>query len=273
MKKFSKIIGVVLCALLAVSVFPVGASAKSYVKSIKVKKKATISMRASDKKISKTLKVTVKVSGKASKKFTAKSSKSSVASVKVKGSNVVVTAKKAGKTTVTVTTKGKNKSGKKIKAKIKVTVKKPSYVTNLKKVRDYIVKNGQDYGDGNKCIKDKDFAIVYDKANEALKFIDVNDQSTAERIMKTSMDMTVKINGDKTAVVNYIDESSSGKTTGSLNLNIRTYKSNKVYDFGLLDDYDNEDASDYLSGLTLFADSLLSDTTKLWLYDLGFASL
>ncbi len=66
------------------------------------------------------IKVTVKGGNK---KFTAKSSKKSVATVKVVGKKVRITAKKAGTATVTVTTKGKNKKGKKLKAKIKVNVK------------------------------------------------------------------------------------------------------------------------------------------------------
>ena len=66
------------------------------------------------------IKVTVKGGNK---KFTAKSSKKSVATVKVVGKKVRITAKKAGTATVTVTTKGKNKKGKKLKAKIKVKVK------------------------------------------------------------------------------------------------------------------------------------------------------
>ncbi len=70
-------------------------------------KKATITIPAAKKTAAKKYKVTVKVAGKASKKFTAKSNKTSVATVKVSGSYIKVTAKKAGKATITVTTKTK----------------------------------------------------------------------------------------------------------------------------------------------------------------------
>ncbi len=127
MKKTKQIISVVLCVLLAVSMLSISASAKKakkYVKSIKVSKKATLTIPAAKKTVSKSFKVTVKVSGKASKKFTAKSSKPAVASVKVKGSKINVTAKSAGKTVIKVTTKAKNKKKKALTAKLTLTVKK-----------------------------------------------------------------------------------------------------------------------------------------------------
>ena len=117
-----------LSILVAVSTFPVIANAKNapdnYVKSISVAKKATITIPAEKKTISKTFKVNVKVSGKVSKKFTAKSSKKSVAAVKISGDKIKVTAKKSGKAIIAVTTKAKNKKGKKLSKKLTVTVKK-----------------------------------------------------------------------------------------------------------------------------------------------------
>ncbi len=98
--------------------------AKKYVKSIKVSKKATLTIPAGKSSVSKAFKVTVKVKGKASKKFTAKSSNSSVASVKAKGSKITVTAKKAGTAKIKVTTKAKNKKKKKLSKTLTVTVKK-----------------------------------------------------------------------------------------------------------------------------------------------------
>ena len=92
------------------------------------KKKAVTKLSVATKSInlvegkSKNVKVTVKVTNKASKKFTVKSSSSKVATAKVSGSNVKITAKKAGKATITVTTKAKNKKNKKLTAKINVTV-------------------------------------------------------------------------------------------------------------------------------------------------------
>ncbi len=93
-------------------------AAKKYVKSVKVAKKSVSIAKGKSKNV----KVTVKVSGKTSKKFTVKSSKKSVATAKVKGSKVKITAKNAGSAKITVTTKAKGKKGKKLSAKIKVTV-------------------------------------------------------------------------------------------------------------------------------------------------------
>lgn len=126
--KLKKLLSVVLCMLLVAStmVLSVEAKAKKFVKSISVTKKATITIPASKKTVTKSFKVTVKVSGKASKKFTAKSDKKAVAAVKVSGSSVKVTAKKAGKAVITVTAKAKNKKNKSVKAKLTVTVKKAS---------------------------------------------------------------------------------------------------------------------------------------------------
>lgn len=127
MKKTTKILSVILCVLLAASMITISAGAKKakkYVKSIKVSKKATLTIPAGKKSISKAFKVTVKVSGKASKKFTAKSSNASVASVKAKGSKITVTAKKAGTAKIKVTTKAKNKKKKKLSKTLTVTVKK-----------------------------------------------------------------------------------------------------------------------------------------------------
>ena len=121
LKKTTAVTLAVLVAVTTLFSFSLTAdAAKKYVKSVKVAKKS-VSLK---KGKSTTVKVTVKVSGKASKKFTVKSSKKSVAAAKVKGSKVQITAKKEGKATVTVTTKAKGKKGKKLSAKIKVTVKK-----------------------------------------------------------------------------------------------------------------------------------------------------
>lgn len=108
MKKAKQLISVILCTMLVCSVFVISAQAKdkrNYVKSISIKKKATVTIPANKKKVTKSFKVSVKVNGKVSKKFTAKSNNKSVASVKVSGSTVKVTAKKAGTAKIKVTTK------------------------------------------------------------------------------------------------------------------------------------------------------------------------
>lgn len=127
MKKSGKILSLVLCALIAVSSLSFGAAAKKskkFVKSISVTKKATITLAEGQSTAVKYYTVKVKVRGKASKAFTAKSSKKAVASVLVAGNKIIVTAKKTGKTTITVTTKAKSKKGKKLSAKLKLSVKK-----------------------------------------------------------------------------------------------------------------------------------------------------
>ena len=81
------------------------------------KSKVTIDLSAKSK-IAK-VKVTVKGSNK---KFTVKSNKKSIATVKVVNKNAVITGKKVGTAKITVTTKGKNKKNKKLKKTITVTV-------------------------------------------------------------------------------------------------------------------------------------------------------
>lgn len=101
------------------------AATTKYVKSLKLSK-SKIKAKTGDPKI--TLKSTVAVKGKASKKVKVKSSKSAIVSVKVgkankKGvSKISLTPKKVGKATITVTTVGKNKKKKKISKKIQVVV-------------------------------------------------------------------------------------------------------------------------------------------------------
>ena len=127
MKKAKQLISVILCAMLVCSVFVISAQAKdkrNYVKSISIKKKATVTIPANKKKVTKSFKVSVKVNGKASKKFTAKSNNKSVASVKVSGSTVKVTAKKAGTAKIKVTTKAKNLKKKKLSKTLTIKVKK-----------------------------------------------------------------------------------------------------------------------------------------------------
>lgn len=130
MKKSAKVLSVVLCVLLAVSAFALSAEAKKkakkYVTSISITKKASITIPANKSTVKKSFKVTVKVKGKASKAFTAKSSKASVAAVKASSSAVTVTAKKAGTAKITVTTKAKNNKNKKLSKVLTVTVKKAS---------------------------------------------------------------------------------------------------------------------------------------------------
>ncbi len=143
MKSSKKIVSVFLCAVMCCSMFAIGAQAaakktKNYVKSISVAQKATITIPADKKTLAKNYKVTVKVSGKASKAFTAKSNKTAVAAVKVVGSKIKVTAKKAGTAKITVTTKAKNLKSKKLSKTLTVTVKKKKPVTPASLSKYYV---------------------------------------------------------------------------------------------------------------------------------------
>ncbi len=132
MKRTKQLISVLLCAALCLSMFVISAQAKTakkYVKSISVKKKATVTIPADKKSVTKSFKVNVKVSGKASAKFTAKSGNKSVATVKVSGKKIKVTAKKAGTAKIKVTTKAKGKKGKKLSKTLTLTVKKSAKKT------------------------------------------------------------------------------------------------------------------------------------------------
>jgi 23S rRNA pseudoU1915 N3-methylase RlmH len=118
--------------------FVLGASAKtgSYVKSLKFKKKATITIPTNKKSASKTFKVTIKTKGKASTKYVVTSSNASIVTVKARKNKVTLKAKKPGKAVITVKTKGKNKSGKKLSKKLALTVKKAS--SNIKQINNSI---------------------------------------------------------------------------------------------------------------------------------------
>lgn len=130
-KKLRRTLAIVLAFVMVASVAvpsaPAQAAAKKYAKSLKVSpKKVTLTSGAK-----KTVKATVKVSGKAKKNVTVKSSNKKVVTVKAKKANKKgvstitltaknVTSKKSAK--ITVTTSAKNKKGKKIKKTINVTV-------------------------------------------------------------------------------------------------------------------------------------------------------
>ena len=132
--KLGRVLAIVMSFVMAFSVVlinPVDVSAApaKYVKSLKLSKtKVSVDVSKTT-----TVTATVKVNKKtANKKVTAKSSNTSVATVKVgKASGkkttgktkITITAKKAGTAKITVTTKGKNKKNKKIKKTFNVTVK------------------------------------------------------------------------------------------------------------------------------------------------------
>lgn len=293
MKKFTKVISVVLCALLAVSVFTVGVSAKKakkYVKSIKVTKKATITLGVKQKTVTKSYKVTVKVKGKASKKFTAKSSKASVASVKVSGSKIKVTAKKAGKATITVKTKSKGKNGKKLKAKLRITVNKKkapikkvkkapgnTVLNNLKKLRDYIINNGSTNSDGNNFIKYVDYSddeeyitgIIYDSSESTLTFSEVTDT--------IAVNFVLKLEENKSTLVSaiYANSESAASMRAEANIDIASLTKDSIVDFtikySVVSDYDtnNKFANSMLHLLMSGLNVLLLDV-DMNVTDIGF---
>lgn len=297
MKKLTKAVSVILCVFLAGSVFSVSASAKKtkkYVKLLKVQNNAKITIGEKQKTVTKSYKVTVRIKGKASKKFTAKSSKSSVASVKVSGSKIKVTAKKAGKATITVTTKGKNKNGKKLKAKLNVTVtkkkakstntssnKNTNKVTeNLKSLRDYIVSKGKTNKDGNKYIEyihkqeSVEFAtlIVYQKSSNNLKFIESTDEMEMSFTLKFEENKTTKVSFD------YNPASSNAYTKSEVILNIASYKKDQNLSFKILKtNVDDYEANNLLSNrmlqlLTVSVYYLILTDLSMHLSDIGFVS-
>lgn len=146
-------------------------AAKKYVKSIKVKSKATITIPISKKTVTKTYTVKVKVKGKASKKFTAKSSKKSVATVKVSGKKIKVTARKSGIAKITVKTKGKNKKGKKLSKKLTVTVKKKTAAVDEGKITK---KNVKLYAYTGAGIVSGDFVVYFSSKYPDVPFVTDN---------------------------------------------------------------------------------------------------
>lgn len=189
MKTFRQIISVILCVLVACSAFAIGANAaakkkttpKKYVKSISIAKKATITIPYNKKTLAKNYKVTVKVKGKVSKKFTVKSSKTAVATAKVSGTKVKITAKKAGTTKIKVTTKAKSVKGKKLSKTLTLTVKKAkkvipatiygdSYDTELKL---------SDYVDNTKVNAEKVYNMISNPKSNGAYYAEVVDSSVA----------------------------------------------------------------------------------------------
>lgn len=121
--KLSRVLACTMAVAMAASSFTAApkASAASgkYVKSLKVKKKVSVSAGSAT-----TVKPKVKVVKKATKKLKVKVKDTKIATAKYNAKKQSITIKgiKAGKTTVTVTTKGTNKKGKKLSAKINITV-------------------------------------------------------------------------------------------------------------------------------------------------------
>lgn len=225
-KHLKRTLSVLLCAMLCCSTFALNVDAKTakkYVKSISVAKKATVTIPANKKTVTKSYKVTVKVSGKASKAFKAKSSKKSVATVKVSGNKIKVTAKKAGKATITVTTKAKNKKGKKLSKKLTLTVKKAKAKAKKaksteKKTKSYVKAIGIESEDTIDIpAESKTFAkpykvIVSVVGNASEKFTaQSSDDSVAEvKVDGSYVNVTAKKAGKATITVTAKDKNAEG---------------------------------------------------------------
>ncbi|MBR1731647.1 MAG: hypothetical protein IJ725_04370, partial [Ruminococcus sp.] len=212
MRKLKQFISVFLCAAVCCSAFAISVQAKTakkYVKSISVAKKATITIPASKKTVAKKYKVTVKTAGKASKKFTAKSNKTSVATVKVSGSYVKVTAKKAGKVTITVTTKAKNAKNKKLSKKLVLTVKKAKAQKTSKASLDPYYENIQ-----LECSKYVKSEFVYEARQVIGNMIDLGEES-AEYTAKIADESVAYTAKDKSGLLN-IYAKSTGSTTAEI---------------------------------------------------------
>ncbi len=201
MKKSKQILCLLLCVLMSFSTLAVTAQAatpKKYVKSISVTKKDTVTIPADKTTVTKTYKVTVKVKGSASKKFTAKSGNTAVATVKVSGTKINVTAKKAGKAKITVTTKAKGAAGKKLSKTLTLTVKKQAgYVSSLSlsKKAEIIIPAGQ-------TSAEKTFDVTVKTVGSASKAFTAKSSNTKVATAKVSSGkLTVIAEGSGTAII------------------------------------------------------------------------
>ncbi len=243
MKRIKRLISVFLCAALGFSALTISASAatapKNYVKSISVKDKATVTIPYSKKTLTKSFKVTVKVKGKASAAFTAKSYKTSVATVKVKGSNINVTAKKAGKVKITVTTKAKNIKNKKLSKSLVLTVKKaprPAYISE----EDSIELSYSSYADSETIgfCEMEVCDIVQSQADNATYYATVADSSIAETKLKG---MYICAVGEGTTTADIFERDSNAKTRklGTVKVNVEKAEMATVATRALSNNYDD----------------------------------
>ena len=249
MRKIKQFISVFLCAALCLSVFAVSAQAKTktpkkYVKSISIAKKATVTIPVNKSKITKSFKVTVKVKGKVSKKFTVKSSKTSVATAKVSGSMVKVTAKKAGKAKITVTTKAKGKSNKKLSKTLTLTVKKAQEPACLDEVYYDTVLKLSDKVDSTKSSIAYEMIenIVLNKKTSGAYYAKVADTSVVN-LTSNSTKMYAVSEGSTTADI-YEELNNKTRKLGTINLTVEKATMSEVWDDLFLQ---SDDTSDLIS--------------------------
>ena len=201
-----RIISMLLCVVLCLSGLNItvhGKAPKKYVKSISIKKKATVTIPFDAATQTVSYKVTVKTKGKVSKKFTVKSSKKDVATVKVSGKKVKVTARKAGTTKITVKTKAKGKKKKLLKKVLTLTVVKQASKAELAGYYMDLFYNSI-----------ADSRLLGDGHAEVIDFIDhanANAKYTAEVADKTIADTTVDAKGSQIIFAKKI-----GKTTARI---------------------------------------------------------
>lgn len=241
MKTPIRIISVVLCMLFAIPMFSMNVAAKSknYVKKITVKKYSSITIPANKKSVTKNFTVTIKVKGKASKKFTAKSSKPSIASLKITGKKIKVTAKKAGTTTITVKTKGKDINKKTLKVVFSLKVKKVIVKDSFKKTKNYIDANGISGSDGKFIYMDisSDLRVIIAHifSKDSLKFMMSKAFDNGDTCL-VSFELFSQ-NDYSTVILSSISDSSGNlKLAGSADLRISTYNREDLY-FDILKDY------------------------------------
>lgn len=209
------------------------------VKSIKVAKKATVYVGKTKK-----LKVKVKVKGKkTSKKFTAKSSKKKIATVKVKKGKIIIKGKKPGKCKITV----RSKANKKKKKVIKVTVKQPDITMDVSQFESgvYVLKfsRAAKISTSNVAVAVKRF-----QSGKYVKNIKIADLSTSDQknytLVLSDEDVSVR-NGshirftvtgvNKKPIVKEVEAYAISKNR--LNTYVHTFKTGEAFDF----DYSIED--------------------------------
>ncbi len=223
MKKSASLL---MAASMMCSVLPMGMTASA----AKTPKKYVQSMTVSPTKVtlnagkSKKVKVKFKVVKSASKKFTVKTSNKKVATAKVSGAYVLITAKspaKNSKATITVTSKGKNKKNKYISKKIAVTVK----AKKVEKVDFSVSISPETITVGGKA----KITVTPTKSSAAIKTITYKSSNTAVATVSKKGNVTGVAASATPVVISVTAAAATGKAvTKSVSLTVKEADSAKI---------------------------------------------